>query len=314
MMMMILIFSVAIFVPILVNGMSGMGFNNLDAWPGSGVNNGRIWDIGVHWGAIHLGPDQYNWATLDAVMGQYGSFGIQVTYVIGGTPQWLAKYPDQPYYAPWLGPGSNSMPYDLDEFNKFVAALASRYNGRIQAFEIWNEPQLNDFLYPYTDAELNCLAKMTQMAHSTIKSISPGAKVLGAAVLPRESSGGMKKAESYLKAMQKKGWNVDVFTVHIYPNIGEGPAQWSSYLQDCRNTLAAMGAPSLPLWVTETNYNLMGPVIPEADAPSYVNPTYDEAAKQGVTMIFWYTWNKASEIGGLLFTQTSSAWAAVAAH
>lgn len=107
--------------------MSGMGFTSLDGWPGSGITHVRIWDIGVSWREIHLGVDVYDWSRLDAVVSQIQSmYGAKITYVIGACPQWLAKYPDQPYYAPWLGPGSNSMPYDMDEFNKFAWNLATR--------------------------------------------------------------------------------------------------------------------------------------------------------------------------------------------
>ena len=38
-------------------------------------------------------------------------------------------------YAQWLGPGSNCMPSDIDEFNKFVWSVASRYP-QIGAFEV----------------------------------------------------------------------------------------------------------------------------------------------------------------------------------
>jgi len=81
------------------------------------------------------------------------------------------------------------MPYDVDEFNKFCWNLATRYKGRILYYEIWNEPQLSEFLYPYTSEELNCLATMTSRAYSTIKSIDSSTMVLAASVLPRSSSG-----------------------------------------------------------------------------------------------------------------------------
>jgi hypothetical protein len=146
--------------------------------------------------------------------------------VIGATPQWLAKYPDQPYYAPWLGPGSNSMPYDVEEFNKFCWNLATRYAGRISYYEIWNEPQLADFLYPYETSELNCLATMTYRAYNTIRSCDPNVMILSASVLPRASSGGMSKARKYLDALQQRGWYIDAFTTHIYPDNGAGADAW----------------------------------------------------------------------------------------
>lgn len=305
----------AAFILLIQNAfsMSGMGFNSLAAWPGGNLSSVRIWDIGVAWNAIHIAPDTFDFSTLDVVVGQIESFGASITYVVGATPRWLAKYPDNPYYAEWLGPGSNSMPYDTNEFNNFITEVAKRYGSRIQAFEIWNEPQLNEFLYPYETSELNCLAKMTQLAYNTIKSMT-GAKVLAASVLPRSTSGGMSKASKYLTAIQSQGWNVDAFNTHIYPEDGQGPTEWGAMLQDCRDTLASMSAPSSEVWVTETNYNYpYGPRISEEDAPTYVNGAFDQASQQGVSVIYWYAWNR-EDLGGMLFTQTSSAWASVAAH
>jgi hypothetical protein len=186
--------------------MTGMGFNSLSGWDSSGYTHGRIWDMGAAWNQIHLGIDVYDWGMLDEIVAQMGSFGMHITYTIGACPQWLAKYPDNPGYAPWLGPGSNSMPSDMDEANKFFWNLATRYGGRIHAYEVWNEPQLKDFLYPYNDEELTDLATMSSRALSTIKSVDGAARVLAASVLPRASSGGMSKASKYLSAMQAAGW------------------------------------------------------------------------------------------------------------
>ena len=73
--------------------MTGMGFNNMDSWPTSGLTNIRIWDIGATWRDIHLGVDVYDWARLDAIVDQIAFVGARATYVVGATPQWLAKYP-----------------------------------------------------------------------------------------------------------------------------------------------------------------------------------------------------------------------------
>lgn len=61
--------------------MSGMGFNNLDGWPSSGVSHVRIWDIGATWRDIHKGVDVYDWSRLDAVVNQAQSIGAKITYV-----------------------------------------------------------------------------------------------------------------------------------------------------------------------------------------------------------------------------------------
>ena len=206
------------------------------------------------------------------------------------------------------------MPYDIDEFNKFIWNLSTRYAGRIMAYEIWNEPQLSDFLYPYDSAELNCLATMTARAYSTIKSCDGGATVLAASVLPRASSGGMDKASQYLSAMQANGWNVDSFTTHIYPNEGEGADVWSAMLSDAQSSIASFGPPTSSLWVTETNYNLLGAVISEEEAPGLINSTYAYSLGQGVSEIYWYGWDTTATLGGLNINHDTTAWGEIQKH
>ena len=290
--------------------MIGMHFTSagdFDSIPAE-VTHIRLWDVGVHWGAIHTAVDTYDWTLLDSLVDK--AAGRHLTYVIAGCPRWLAKYPDQAHFAPWLGAGSNSMPYSIDEANKFAWQLATRYAGRINAYEVWNEPQLPDFLYPYTDAECNTLATMTKRLYATIKKCDPAALVLAASILPRESSGGMKKARRYLTAMQRKGWNVDAFTCHIYPEVGFWAPRWASMLQDVVSTLKSMGAPTARLWVTETAFGLLGPDTTDEQDTTAVAGLY---SKDGGRFVFWYAWNRP-DLGGTFIDGSSAAWTAIKAN
>ena len=282
--------------------MIGMNFtksSDFDSLPPE-VTHVRLWDVGVHWGAIHLGPGLYDWSLLDELVEKSGD--RHITYVIGGTPLWLAKNPDNPHYAPWLGPGSNSMPSSMDESNKFVWELAHRYKGKINAYEVWNEPQLADFFYPYTISECIILATMTKRFYSTIKAVDPSAQVLAAAILPRESSGGMKRARKYLAAMKHVGWNVDAFTTHIYPDGITSPDQWRIMLSEVAHTLKVMGAPRKKLWVTETGFGLLEPAITNK---SRIINLVDGVSRS--RPVFYYAWNRP-DLGGVLVAPDSTAW------
>jgi hypothetical protein len=289
-------------------GMALTRATDFDAIPPE-VTHLRLWDVGVTWKDIHTAPDTYDWTLLDTLVAKAGN--RHLTYVIAATPRWLAKYPDQGHYAPWLGPGSNSMPYSIDEFNKFVWQLATRYRGRIRAYEIWNEPQLADFLYPYNDAECNALATMTKRAFKTIKAQDPNALVLAASVLPRESSGGMNRARRYLAAMQRANWNVDAFTCHIYPEVGFWAPRWKNMLQDVVSTLKSMGTPTSKLWITETLYGLLGPELTDAAAlDTAVKALYEG---DGGRFVFWYAWDRP-DLGGSMIANGKPTWDAIKAH
>jgi hypothetical protein len=56
---------------------------------------------------------------------------------------------------------------------------------------------------------------------------------------------------------------------HIYPETGQGSARWIQYLNDVIATMRTMGAPSR-LWITETTYNLLGPVLDDATSTQLV--------------------------------------------
>lgn len=287
--------------------MLGMHFND----PGYGIRDTdwvRLWDCGVTWKDIHVGPNQYDWSRLDHLVSLYSD--RKIVYVVAATPQWLAIDPNASHFAPWLGPGTNSLPSDLNEFNKFIWNLTTRYKGKIHAYEIWNEPQLADFMYPYTRKNINRLALMTKRAYNTIKAIDPSVLVLSASVLPRRSSGGMRRARRFLRALKKRGWPVDRVTCHIYPEVGEGPIRWALYLTDVRQEVRRLNGPLL-VWVTETNYNLLGPVIDGEQAEIFVRNTYSMA---GNSPIFWYGWNKMDVLGGLNISDGSAAWQEMQKH
>jgi hypothetical protein len=287
--------------------MIGMHLTDAADWADipSKITHLRLWDCGVTWRDIHLGPDTYDWTRLDQLVSSAG--GRHVVYTVGACPQWLAKYPDQPHYAPWLGPGSNSMPYDVEAFNGFMWNLATRYRGRIHAYEIWNEPQLADFLYPYTDAECNALAAMTKRAYNTVKACDPAAMVLAASVLPRESSGGMKRARRYMDAVKSKGYPFDAWTTHLYPEIDTGYKRWRSMLDDTVATIDAYQSPTRKLWITETNYGLLGHTIPDSKADQLVTDTY---AGAGGRFVYWYAWRRP-DLGGMQIGPDTAAWTAI---
>ena len=277
--------------------MLGMGFTQTNQdWP-SEVTHARIWDIGCTWKDIHVAPDQFNWARLDEVLAKMEGMGYKhITYVIAATPQWAAQDPNAPHYAPWLGPGTNSLPGDPDNsWKPFVANLSQRYKGRIKAYEIWNEPQLADFMYPYDDKNRNKLAQMTKDASRIIKGNDPAVLIGSASVLPRPSSGGMKKGGKYLAALKKKDKNnwcgIDFVACHIYPegHTSQGTL-WKDYHKDVKQTMKDMDCPTTKIWVTETALGLLDDAGIAQDKVDKYTKTIKDYIKGG--FVIWYAWER----------------------
>ena len=271
----------------------------------------RLWDCGVTWKDLHTAPDSYNWARMDMLMDKYE--GKSVVYTIAATPQWAASDPNAPHAAPWLGAGSNSLPGDLDaSWKPFVANLSQRYAGRINAYEVGNEPQLADFMYPWDSHNRNLLAQMTKDATRIIKGNDPGALCLAASVLPRDSSGGMKKGKKFWQALadkDSKHWcGIDAVACHIYPEVGKGAKRWRAMLDDVVDTLKGMGAPTKKVWITETSFGLLGDPIPDEKCRQLTKDMYEFA---GGKFIFHYAWNRPDLNAGWLINHGTATWEAI---
>jgi len=57
------------------------------------VQNIRLWDNGVTWKDIAVGPGHYEWDLLDHLVFERYK-GKNITYVLHATPQWAAQKPN----------------------------------------------------------------------------------------------------------------------------------------------------------------------------------------------------------------------------
>lgn len=287
------------------------GFNLLDPlnyYPEIPVKHLRLWDCGVTWKDINPAPDIFDYSRLTSIIDKARSHGVQsFTLVLGMTPQWAARNPNQGHFAPWIGPGSNSLPKNMSDWDKYVTKTVQRYKGIIKYYQIWNEPQLAEFLFPIMD--MYDLAEMTKRAYRIIKSIDPSAKIVAAPVLPRPSSGGMRRASRYLNCLADKDWPVDIYSCHIYPEAHMGPKRYKTLVSRVKSQLEYMNAPKKPLWITETNYNLLhGPLKSKLMVNRYISQTDKICKELGVSRIYWYAYGVHSnpKVFGIIFNQTSA--------
>src|SRR4029453_8202622 len=82
------------------------------------------------WSDIETPPGQYDWTQLDQIVntGNTGSLKLLLSVV------------DAPSF--YRTPSSGLTPGDPTTFRTFMQALAARYAGKVQAYEIWNEENL----------------------------------------------------------------------------------------------------------------------------------------------------------------------------
>jgi len=74
------------------------------------------------------------WAKFDDVVDRANALGIKVVFRLDTSPRWALAAD---------APDGLSPPLDHADYWDFVAEVAKRYRGRVAAYQVWNEPNLN---------------------------------------------------------------------------------------------------------------------------------------------------------------------------
>ena len=95
--------------------------------------------VQVQWAIIEQQPGVYRWTELDGLVNLSNDFEFDLLLGVVDAPGWLRAEP-----------GYNGPPHDPAEFERFMAVLASHYAGKVTAYELWNEPNLQREWYGET--------------------------------------------------------------------------------------------------------------------------------------------------------------------
>jgi hypothetical protein len=117
----------------------------------------------------------YDWYRPDRIVKKVEDSGLKLLVRIDRQPFWSQEN-DWP-------PLENAPPADLQDFADFCGDLAKRYKGRIDAYQIWNEPNLSREWgeEPPDPAEYTELLKV---CYQEIKAADPEAIVISAGLAP----------------------------------------------------------------------------------------------------------------------------------
>ena len=139
--------------------------------PSFEVGSLRFWDSRTRWASLQPRRDTYDWHILDRLVDGARKSDLPSTLVLGGTPAWAAPTGQK---APYDDGSRSAPPDDLAVWEQFVSTLASRYQGRIGAYEVW--VHAND--RRYFSGSTETLVEMTRLAARAIKAVAPDATVV----------------------------------------------------------------------------------------------------------------------------------------
>ena len=113
------------------------------------VDAGISWiRVDFNWHTLEPKKGQYNWKISDGLINVAIKYKLNVFATLAYAPKWAAKYPNPPDKTYQSGPKN------VADWERFVKAVVNRYKGKISHWGIWNEPNLDHFLYvPKTVAQ-----------------------------------------------------------------------------------------------------------------------------------------------------------------
>ena len=201
---------------------------------------------------VEPSDDSYNssaLSSLDRAVDLARGAGYRIIVMVEESPSWARD-----------GTNKSSPPRDNAELAEFMAFLANRYVGKVQAYEVWNEPNL-PAAWP-TGPDPAEYARMLRAVAPSIRAADPTAKILFGGL----SRNDYEYLEGAYAAMPDIGDYFDVMATHPYVHYGQSPeAVWHdgdgriskgafSAYREVRATMAAHGD-TKPIWFTEFGWS-----------------------------------------------------------
>ncbi len=194
--------------------------------------------------------------------------GLSVVTVFHDTAGWARKDGNR-----------KGFPDKLDDAYAFGKALATEFKGLIQAYEVWNEADIDVFAVETADR----YAPFLKAASLGMKAGDPGALVL--------MNSFAHQAQAFGEAMfgNEIGPYIDAYNHHLYqpPDRHPNVARWNFALAE------RFGLGTLPRWVTEAGIALpdAGGRLKEADRwkqADFVAKSYARSLMAGVDRHFYF--------------------------
>jgi hypothetical protein len=255
------------------------------AWPSIPFATWRLWDTYAGWPWLEPSAGNWQWDGLDRLVQLADEHHVEVLLPLGLTPTWASARPSEP--SVYGHPGFAAEPANLDDWRRYVEAVASRYAHRVHLYEIWDEPNLRTL---YT-GDIAQMVQLCREAHAIIKRIDPSALVVSPAATEID---GVPWLDRFLAAGGATCFEVVGYHLYVWPKPPETIVPLVARVQE---VMRAHGIADRPFWNTETGWYI-SPVQnphPEAlspvDAAATVARALVLARAAGVARFYWYAWD-----------------------
>ncbi len=266
-----------------------------------GVRRTRLHDTSMvgKWNTVEPEKDKFQF--FDEGIDMANRSGIEVLGMLDGAPGWTSTKPREGYWGFWHIPDA---PGAVDRWENYVRRTVGHFKGRINQWEIWNEPwgawwsaSGNPSATPQLYGELS------RRAYTVAKAVNPQVSILGVDTYP-----GSTWTDSVLPHVPPKYF--DGFSFHDYSDGIFGGPEAIPFLRrkEFNEAQAKHGQPK-PLWDTEGGPSAVGSWLapetggmPTAQQATFMvrhDVTYMAA---GVRAFYLYAMHTDPDFGAILNT------------
>jgi hypothetical protein len=198
--------------------------------------------ISIGWDEVEPQRDRYDFAFWDEVVEMAGEAGVTLIPYVAYTPDWNSDGAPESF---WKTP-----PRDVAEFGELMQLLAERYRGRVRSWELWNEPDNEDYWLGSAEQ----FAELVSAGADGVRAGDPDARVV---------LGGLAGGVDFLRALFDDygvGERVDVVNLHgYYETWNPNPLETlPEYIGEVREIVDQHGGRQA-LWMAEVGYSNFAP-------------------------------------------------------
>jgi len=230
---------------------------------------GANWVLNTfYWESIEREKDHFDFSHYDNYVDTAKREGKKIIAVLGYETAWLFPERKQKRFI-----SRENIPL----FLRFVAEMVQHFKGRVDVWQVWNEPNIPRFW----QGSKKVFFELSSLTTLKIKETDPDAYILGGgfSLAPRWFTRGMHKAG----ALE----NLDGISFHPY---GINPSHSMKVYDKFLNILSEIKY-SKPIWITEVGFPTGGwyPTRVSLEKyPSYIIKTITGAAARGPQLLLWY--------------------------
>lgn len=271
-----------------------------DKWP-FGVNHGHNFSIMVEggllwhrqdftWNAIEPENGTFTFDQYDQVVEEATGAGVRVLGILDYSAEWASSAPTT-----WTDGRDRAPPKNLEDWREYVYKTVDHFKGRVSHWEVWNEPNIDDFWLPEPDPL--GYAKLLREAYLAAKKADPECTVL--------IGGFIGFNFNWIRQVYSYGASRYFDAMAFHPYVGEelcfDQFNFSEKMKELKQIMSENGDADKDIWFTELAWGI-GPKITREDQANFLVRAYVLSLAEGVDRLLWFNFRGSplEEGSGLL--------------